>query len=47
MFAFDLEKALDSTSWEMLCALQADARLSFGELNCRVRLSAPALAERQ
>jgi Lrp/AsnC family leucine-responsive transcriptional regulator len=46
MFAFDLEKTLDATSWEILCALQADARLSFSELGRRVGLSAPAVAER-
>ncbi|HEY7349968.1 MAG TPA: Lrp/AsnC family transcriptional regulator [Ktedonobacterales bacterium] len=46
MFAFDYEKALDTTSWEILCALQEDARLSFSELGRRVGLSAPAVAER-
>jgi Lrp/AsnC family leucine-responsive transcriptional regulator len=46
MLAFDHEKALDMTSWEILRALQADARLSFSELGRRVGLSAPAVAER-
>ena len=46
MLAFDHEKALDTTSWEILCALQEDARLSFTELGRRVGLSPPAVAER-
>jgi Lrp/AsnC family leucine-responsive transcriptional regulator len=46
MLAFDHEKALDATSWELLCTLQTDARLSFSELGRRVGLSAPAVAER-
>ncbi len=46
MLAFDSEKALDMTSWELLRALQTDARLSFSELGRRVDLSAPAVAER-
>lgn len=46
MLAFDHEKTLDLTSWEILCALQEDARLSFSELGRRVGLSPPAVAER-
>ncbi len=46
MLAFDHEKTLDATSWEILCALQEDARLSFSELGRRVGLSPPAVAER-
>ena len=46
MLAFDSEKALDATSWEILRALQEDARLSFSELGRRVGLSPPAVAER-
>ena len=46
MIAFDYDKALDATGWEILCALQEDARLSFSELGRRVGLSAPAVAER-
>ena len=43
---FDSEKLLDDTSWQILQALQDDARLSFAELGRRVRLSPPAVAER-
>jgi Lrp/AsnC family leucine-responsive transcriptional regulator len=46
MLAFDAEKTLDATGWEILRALQTDARLSFSELGRRVGLSAPAVAER-
>lgn len=46
MLTFDYEKVLDATSWEIVCALQEDARLSFSELGRRVGLSAPAVAER-
>ena len=46
MLAFDSEKLLDVTGWELLCALQEDARLSFSELGRRVGLSPPAVAER-
>jgi len=43
---FETEKLLDSTSWQLLEALQEDARLSYTELGQRVGLSAPAVAER-
>lgn len=37
---------MDRVDWHILEELQADARLSFNELARRVRLSAPAVAER-
>lgn len=37
---------LDHTDWQLLEALQQDARLSYAELGRKVRLSAPAVAER-
>jgi Lrp/AsnC family transcriptional regulator, leucine-responsive regulatory protein len=40
------ERTLDSTDWQILQQLQADARLSFNEIGRRVGLSAPAVAER-
>ncbi len=43
---FDTEKLLDDTGWQLLEALQEDARLSFAELGRRVGLSPPAVAER-
>ncbi|HEY9632980.1 MAG TPA: Lrp/AsnC family transcriptional regulator [Coleofasciculaceae cyanobacterium] len=43
---FDPEKLLDDTGWQLLQALQADARLSFAELGRMVGLSPPAVAER-
>jgi Lrp/AsnC family leucine-responsive transcriptional regulator len=46
MIAFDYEKLLDATGWELLRALQEDARLSFSELGRRVGLTPPAVAER-
>ncbi len=44
--ALENEKLLDSTSWQILEALQRDARLSYTELGQRVGLSAPAVADR-
>ena len=38
--------SVDRVDWHILEQLQADARLSFNELSRRVRLSAPAVAER-
>ncbi len=46
MLTFDHEKLLDAPGWELLRALQEDARLSFSELGRRVGLSPPAVAER-
>jgi Lrp/AsnC family leucine-responsive transcriptional regulator len=43
---FDSEKLLDDTGWQLLQALQEDARLSFAELGRMVGLSPPAVAER-
>jgi Lrp/AsnC family leucine-responsive transcriptional regulator len=37
---------MDRVDWHIVGELQADARLSFNELSRRVRLSAPAVAER-
>ena len=37
---------MDRVDWRILEELQADARLSFNELSRRVKLSAPAVAER-
>jgi Lrp/AsnC family transcriptional regulator, leucine-responsive regulatory protein len=37
---------LDDVSWQLLCALQQDARLSYSELGRRVGLTPPAVAER-
>jgi Lrp/AsnC family leucine-responsive transcriptional regulator len=44
--AFDSESVLDKVGWQLLRALQEDARLSFSELGRRVGLSSPAVAER-
>ena len=40
------ERHLDRTGWQILHALQNDARLSFSHLGRQVGLSAPAVAER-
>ena len=37
---------MDRVDWHILTELQADARLSFNELSRRVKLSAPAVADR-
>src|SRR5437016_10105227 len=42
----EIEKLLDDTGWQLLQALQCNARLSYSELGQRVGLSAPAVAER-
>lgn len=42
----DYTKLLDDVGWQILQALQEDARLSFAELGRRVGLSLPAVAER-
>jgi Lrp/AsnC family leucine-responsive transcriptional regulator len=39
-------QAVDRVDWHILEELQTDARMSFNELSRRVRLSAPAVAER-
>jgi Lrp/AsnC family leucine-responsive transcriptional regulator len=40
------EKLLDETGWELLCALQQNARSSYAELGRRVGLTPPAVADR-
>src|SRR4051812_16586069 len=42
----DSEKLLDETGWELLCALQEDARSSYADLGRRVGLTPPAVADR-
>jgi Lrp/AsnC family leucine-responsive transcriptional regulator len=42
----DTEKLLDATGWQIIQALQENARLSYHELGRRVGLTAPAVAER-
>lgn len=42
----DAKPVLDGKDWQLLEALQADARLGYAELGRKVRLSAPAVAER-
>jgi Lrp/AsnC family transcriptional regulator, leucine-responsive regulatory protein len=42
----DAEKLLDATGWQIIQALQENARLSYHELGRRVGLTAPAVAER-
>jgi Lrp/AsnC family leucine-responsive transcriptional regulator len=44
--ALEIEKLLDTTGWQLLYALQENARLSYSELGQRVGLSSPAVAER-
>src|SRR5690349_5187627 len=44
--AFQSERTLDGTDWQILRELQKNARLSYNELGRRVGLSAPAAAER-
>lgn len=42
----DSEKLLDATGWELLMALQENARSSFADLGRRVGLTPPAVADR-
>ncbi len=42
----DAEKLLDETGWELLCALQENARSSYAELGRKVGLTPPAVADR-
>jgi Lrp/AsnC family leucine-responsive transcriptional regulator len=37
---------VDRVDWHIVAELQADARLSFNELSRRIKLSAPAIADR-
>lgn len=49
MHSFNIEsteKLLDHVGWEILLALQQDARMSYAEIGRRVGLSAPAVMER-
>jgi Lrp/AsnC family transcriptional regulator, leucine-responsive regulatory protein len=43
---FDPKTGLDATDWKLVDLLQADARASYAELGRKLRLSAPAVAER-
>jgi Lrp/AsnC family leucine-responsive transcriptional regulator len=43
---YQFEGLLDATGWQILEALQEDARISFTELGKRVGMSPPAVAER-
>ena len=40
------ERLLDNVGWDILCALQEDARMSYAEIGRRVGMSAPAVMER-
>lgn len=42
----DPEKLLDETGWELLCALQENARTSYADLGRQVGLTPPAVADR-
>ena len=42
----EVEKLLDETSWELLQALQENARSSYADLGRRVGLTPPAVADR-
>lgn len=42
----DTEKLLDETGWELLCALQENARSSYADLGRQVGLTPPAVADR-
>jgi Lrp/AsnC family leucine-responsive transcriptional regulator len=46
MIANDSEKLLDATGWELLTALQENARASYADLGRRVGLTPPAVADR-
>src|SRR5215472_5429975 len=46
MMTNETEKLLDETGWELLCALQENARLSYADLGRRVGLTPPAVADR-
>jgi Lrp/AsnC family transcriptional regulator, leucine-responsive regulatory protein len=44
--ATNVNRMLDEIGWDILAALQANARVSFSDLGRRVGLSAPAVADR-
>lgn len=46
MLTNDADKLLDETGWELLTALQENARSSYAELGRRVGLTPPAVADR-
>jgi Lrp/AsnC family leucine-responsive transcriptional regulator len=43
---FDSEAGIDATDWKLLHLLEENARLTLAELGRRLKLSAPAVAER-
>lgn len=43
---YESKPEMDAKDWQLLEALQQDARLGYAELGRKVRLSAPAVAER-
>ena len=43
---YESKPEMDPKDWQLLEALQHDARLGYAELGRKVRLSAPAVAER-
>lgn len=43
---FDPKTGIDATDWALLSLMQENARLTFAELGRKVKLSAPAVAER-
>lgn len=42
----DTEKLLDETGWQLLCALQENARASYADLGRHIGLTPPAVADR-
>src|SRR5258706_13678054 len=42
----EAERVLDATGWELLCALQENARSSYADLGKRVGLTPPAVGDR-
>jgi Lrp/AsnC family transcriptional regulator, leucine-responsive regulatory protein len=46
IMTYESKPELDPKDWQLLEALQHDARLGYAELGRKVRLSAPAVAER-
>jgi Lrp/AsnC family leucine-responsive transcriptional regulator len=43
---FDSKADIDATDWKLLSVIERNARMSFAELGRKLRLSAPAVAER-
>jgi Lrp/AsnC family leucine-responsive transcriptional regulator len=46
IMTYESKPEMDAKDWQLLEALQQDARLGYAELGRKVRLSAPAVAER-